>query len=70
VAFVPQWVSEMTKALWKEYQAFCERDLSGFDVIYLFLDAVYESMRLNRGPKEGILVAWGLPGRDIGCFFI
>ena len=53
-------VSEMTKALWKEYQAFCERDLSGFDVIYLFLDAVYESMRLNRGPKEGILVAWGI----------
>jgi transposase-like protein len=53
-------VSEMTKALWKEYQTFCERELSGFEVIYLFLDAVYESMRLNRGPKEGILVAWGI----------
>ena len=53
-------VSEMTKALWKEYEAFCERELSGFEVIYLFLDAVYESMRLNRGPKEGILVAWGI----------
>src|SRR5512139_2144867 len=53
-------VSELTQALWKEYQAFCERELSGFEVIYLFLDAVYESMRLNRGPKEGILVAWGI----------
>jgi putative transposase len=53
-------VSDMTQALWKEYQAFCERDLSGVEVIYLFLDAVYESMRLHRGPKEGILVAWGI----------
>jgi putative transposase len=53
-------VSEMTEALWKEYKTFCERDLSGFEVVYLFLDAVYESMRFYRGPKEGLLVAWGI----------
>jgi transposase-like protein len=53
-------VSELSKVLWKEYETFCERDLSGFEVVYLFLDAVYESMRLNRGSKEGILVAWGI----------
>lgn len=53
-------VSEMTEVLWKEYKAFCERDLSGFEVVYLFLDAVYESMRFYRGSKEGILVAWGI----------
>jgi transposase-like protein len=53
-------VSEMTEVLWKEYRTFCERDLRGFDVVYLFLDAVYESMRFYRGPKEGILVAWGI----------
>jgi len=53
-------VSEMTEALWKEYEAFCQRDLSGFKVVYLFLDAVYESMRVLRGPNEGILVAWGI----------
>jgi transposase-like protein len=53
-------VSEMTEVLWREYKTFCERDLSGFDVVYLFLDAVYESMRFYRGPKEGILVAWGI----------
>lgn len=53
-------VSEMTEVLWKEYKAFCERDLSGFEVVYLFLDAVYESMRFYQGSKEGILVAWGI----------
>jgi len=53
-------VSEMTEALWEEYESFCQRDLSGFEVVYLFLDAVYESMRLNRGPKEGLLAAWGI----------
>jgi putative transposase len=53
-------VSEMTEVLWKEYKAFGERDLSGFEVVYLFLDAVYESMRFYRGSKEGILVAWGI----------
>jgi transposase-like protein len=53
-------VSEMTEVLWEEYEAFCQRDLSGFEVVYLFLDAVYESMRLSGGPKEGILAAWGI----------
>jgi putative transposase len=53
-------VSEMTEALWKEYEAFGQRRLEGFEVEYLFLDAVYESMRLYRGLKEGILVAWGI----------
>jgi putative transposase len=53
-------VSEMSEVLWKEYKTFCERELSGFDVVYLFLDAVYESMRFYQGAKEGILVAWGI----------
>jgi len=39
-------VSEVTDALWEEYEAFTKRDLSGFDIAYLFLDAVYEPMRL------------------------
>jgi putative transposase len=53
-------VSEMTGVLWEEYESFCQRDLSGFEVVYLFLDAVYESMRFYRGPKEGLLAAWGI----------
>lgn len=50
-------VSQITDRLWEDYQAFCARDLSGIDVEYLFLDAVYESLR-RRGAKEGVLAAW------------
>jgi transposase-like protein len=50
-------VSEITDRLWEDYQAFCSRDLSGIEVCYLFLDAVYESLR-RYGAKEGILAAW------------
>jgi putative transposase len=53
-------VSELTDSLWEDYQAFCQRDLSGFAVEYLFLDAVYESLRQQAGLKEGVLVAWGI----------
>jgi transposase-like protein len=50
-------VSEITDRLWEEYQAFCSRDLSGIECEYLFLDAVYESLR-RYGAKEGVLAAW------------
>jgi transposase-like protein len=50
-------VSEITSRLWEDYQAFCSRDLSGIEVEYLFLDAIYESLR-RYGAKEGVLAAW------------
>jgi transposase-like protein len=53
-------VSAITDQLWADYQAFSERDLSCFDVEYLFLDGVYESLRRLAGLKEGVLVAWGV----------
>jgi putative transposase len=53
-------VSALTDQLWADYEAFCERDLSCFQVEYLFLDGVYESLRRLAGVKEGILVAWGI----------
>lgn len=53
-------VSELTEVLWEEYQAFCERDLSEIEVEYLFLDAVYESLRRQGGVKEGVLCAWAI----------
>ena len=53
-------VSQITEVLWDEYEAFAERDLSGFRVEYLFLDAVYESLRQQGGSKEGILSAWAI----------
>jgi len=53
-------VSELTERLWGDYLAFSERDLSGFPVVYLFLDAVYESLRQQGGGKEGVLCAWAI----------
>jgi putative transposase len=53
-------VSTLTDQLWEDYQTFCERDLSVFEVEYLFLDAVYESLRREAGFKEGVLVAWAI----------
>lgn len=50
-------VSEITDRLWEDYQAFATRDLSGIEPCYLFLDAVYESLR-RYGAKEGVLAAW------------
>jgi len=53
-------VSELTEELWEEYERFCERDLSGYDVVYLFCDAVYESLREMAGVKEAVLCTWGI----------
>jgi putative transposase len=53
-------VSEITDSLWEDYQHFCQRDLSGFAVEYLFLDAVYESLRRQGNVKEALLCAWGI----------
>jgi putative transposase len=50
-------VSEITDRLWEDYEAFIARDLSDIDVEYLFLDAVFESLR-RQGAKEALLVAW------------
>lgn len=53
-------VSEITKSLSEEYDNFNNRDLSEFDVVYLFVDGVYESLRLETGIKEAILCAWAI----------
>jgi transposase-like protein len=53
-------VSQLSSVLWDEYKAFAERDLAGFEVEYLFLDAVYESVREQGGGKEGVLCAWAI----------
>ena len=60
-------VSQITESLSDEYDRFCQRDLSGYDVVYLFVDGVYESLRLSLGAKEAILCAWAIlsDGRKI-----
>ena len=52
-------VSELTDSLAQEYEAFRTRDLSGYDVAYLFLDAVYEPLR-RWGSKTGVFCVWAI----------
>src|SRR4051812_26821520 len=53
-------VSEVTEVLWQEYEAFTKRDLSALDVVYLFADAVHESLRQQANCSQAVLVTWGI----------
>ena len=53
-------VSEVTEALWEDYQAFGQRDLSDIPVLYLFLDGLYEPLRTHGITREAVLVAWAI----------
>ena len=50
-------VSQITDRLWADYQAFVARDLSEVEAEYVFVDAVFESLR-RHGAKEALLVGW------------
>jgi putative transposase len=52
-------VSEITDTLRQEYEAFRTRDLSGYEVAYLFIDTVYEPLR-RWGSKTGVLCVWAI----------
>jgi transposase-like protein len=50
--------SRMCEELKERFEAFKRRDLYNTNLVALFLDATYVSVRPS-GPKEGVLVAWG-----------
>ena len=52
-------VSEITERLWAEYEAFASRDLSEFEVVYMFVDGIAERLHLGQ-PREAVLAAWGI----------
>jgi transposase-like protein len=52
-------VSTITERLWAEYEEFASRDLSEFDVVYLFVDGIAERLHLGQ-PREAVLAAWGI----------
>jgi transposase-like protein len=52
-------VSELTESLTQEYDACRTRDLSGDEVAYRFIDAVYEPLR-RWGSKLGVLGVWAI----------
>jgi transposase-like protein len=53
-------VSRVTEVLWEQFEAFTKRDLSGFDVVYLFADAVHESLKHQASCSQAVLVSWGI----------
>ncbi len=53
-------VSEVTETLWEEYEAFQGRDLSELGVLYLFLDGLYEPLRVHGVSREAVLCAWAI----------
>src|SRR5258708_4605156 len=59
-------VSQLGERLWEDYRAFTQRDLSEYEIIYLFVDGIAE--RLRPGAKrEPVLAAWGftIEGRRV-----
>ena len=60
-------VARVCKDTAARYAAWCERDLSEHDLVYLYLDAIYLKLRPDDEPAEGVLVAWGitLEGRKV-----
>jgi transposase-like protein len=51
-------VSQLGERLWQGDQAFANRDLSEFEIVYLLVDGIAE--RLRPGAKrEPVLAAWG-----------
>ncbi|MDE2215529.1 MAG: IS256 family transposase [Candidatus Omnitrophica bacterium] len=53
-------VSRLNEVLWTDYQAFCRQDLSHLDIVYIFVDAVYEPLRMFKSRAEAIIVVWGI----------
>ena len=53
-------VTELSESLWEEYEKFKSKDLSEYDVVYLFVDGVYESLRREAKCKEAVFVAWAI----------
>jgi putative transposase len=51
--------SQVAERLWQDYQAFAARDLSGADILYLFIDGVAERLHLGQR-REPVLAAWGI----------
>lgn len=60
-------VSRICEDTRERYRRWCERDLSGHDLVYCFLDAIYLKLRPDDEPAEGVLCAWGitLEGRKV-----
>jgi putative transposase len=53
-------VSELTDALWAEYEAFQQQSWADVPICAVFLDGVYEPLRAHGIAREAVLVAWAI----------
>jgi transposase-like protein len=51
-------VSQLGERLWEDYQAFAQRELSEYEIVYLFVDGIAERLRPG-ARREPVLAAWG-----------
>jgi len=51
-------VSQLGERLWEDYQAFATRDLSEYEITYLFVDGIAERLRPG-GKREPVVASWG-----------
>ena len=51
-------VSQLGERLWDDYQSFAKRDLSEYEISYLFVDGIAERLRPG-ARREPVLAAWG-----------
>jgi putative transposase len=52
-------VSRLNQSLYEEYLKFTQRNLSAYDLVYLFVDGVYEGIRRYTN-NQALLCAWGI----------
>ena len=59
-------VSQLGERLWEDYQTFAKRDLSEYEITYLFIDGIAERLRPG-ARREPVLAAWGftIEGRRV-----
>jgi putative transposase len=51
-------VSQLGERLWEDYQAFAKRELSEYEITYLFVDGIAERLRAG-AKREPVLAEWG-----------
>ena len=56
----------MGEQLWADYQEFTTRDLSEYDIVYLFVDGIAEHIRPGQ-KREPVLAAWGFTTEAKTC---
>ena len=55
-------ISRANRVLKEAFQVWRQQDLSGEEIVYVFLDGFYLGVRQGSWEKEGVLVAHGIDG--------